>query len=492
MKVRAKLLSMVFVAGVLVLSACGGGGGGNGGVTTYSVTYDGNGSTAGSVPVDGTAYKAGDTVSVADNTGSLSRAHFTFVGWNTLADGSGTSYTHGQTFTLGSADVILYARWTANPTFSVTYDPNSADAGTAPIDSATYEAGASLVLSLNTGTLARSGYVFTGWNLSSDGTGSSYVQGETFTMGGGNVTFYAKWNALAARRWLTVDSSSDGKYIIAGTFGDRLYLSKDYGATWTDHVSSRNWASVAISDDGMQIAGALIGSPWEVYASTDGGVTWESKIQLASDVWALDIAGNGSVLAAAGGAITGDQIHISRNMGSAWNTYGPTEPWGSFAINSDGTKLAAASNLGGTIYTSIDSGATWTARPVGINGCFSLAQSDDGQRLAAANYVYSEQGIAVSSDGGATWNYFNPPGTGTHLWENVSQSRDGRYLVAMSMDTDRLFVSSDFGQTWVPRGPQNNWNWSAVSAEGRRMTAVADGGYIYTSADYGVTWTPRF
>ena len=58
-----------------------------------SVTYDRNGAPAGfgDPPQDVNVYQPGNTVSVADNTGNLSRVGFVFGGWNTAADGGGTA-----------------------------------------------------------------------------------------------------------------------------------------------------------------------------------------------------------------------------------------------------------------------------------------------------------------------------------------------------------------------------------------------------------------
>jgi len=79
--------------------------------TRGTVNYDGNGSTGGTVPTDGGSYAVGDTVTVLGNTGSLVKSGSTFAGWNTLSDGTGTSYAGGATFTMGSANVSLYAVW---------------------------------------------------------------------------------------------------------------------------------------------------------------------------------------------------------------------------------------------------------------------------------------------------------------------------------------------------------------------------------------------
>ena len=83
----------------------------------YTVTYNANetmwqqGLTSGSIPNSQTA-ASGTLITVASNSGSLARQGFTFAGWNTSADGTGTNYTAGSgTFTL-NADTTLYAKWT--------------------------------------------------------------------------------------------------------------------------------------------------------------------------------------------------------------------------------------------------------------------------------------------------------------------------------------------------------------------------------------------
>ncbi|MDG0795160.1 S-layer homology domain-containing protein [Cohnella ginsengisoli] len=165
------------------------------------VTYDGNGSDSGVTPADSSSYEQGVTASVYGNTGSLAKTGYTFAGWNTQADGSGTDYAAGVSFTMGTADVTLYAKWTKNPTYTVSYDANGATSGSAPADSGLYEQNAAVSLSGNVGGLARTGYTFAGWNTQADGSGTDYAAGASFTMGTADVTLYAKW--------LTANTSSD-------------------------------------------------------------------------------------------------------------------------------------------------------------------------------------------------------------------------------------------------------------------------------------------
>jgi uncharacterized repeat protein (TIGR02543 family) len=112
---KTKYVLALFAMLLLVLPSCSGGGGGGGSSTTtkYTVTYNGNGNTGGSVPVDANHYNSSQTVTVLGNTGTLVKTSYVFSGWNTAADGSGTTYTGGLTFTIGSTNVLLYALWTS-------------------------------------------------------------------------------------------------------------------------------------------------------------------------------------------------------------------------------------------------------------------------------------------------------------------------------------------------------------------------------------------
>lgn len=75
----------------------------------YKVTYNDNGSTDGDVPEDTTEYELNDVVTVLDG-GTLEKTGYTFMGWSTLSNGTGTLYIEDETFTITS-NVTLYAVW---------------------------------------------------------------------------------------------------------------------------------------------------------------------------------------------------------------------------------------------------------------------------------------------------------------------------------------------------------------------------------------------
>ncbi len=75
----------------------------------FTVTYDANDATGGSVPVDPTIYNSHATATAA-GPGDLVRSGFFFTGWNTAPDGSGTTVAAGADFLI-DADLTLYAQW---------------------------------------------------------------------------------------------------------------------------------------------------------------------------------------------------------------------------------------------------------------------------------------------------------------------------------------------------------------------------------------------
>lgn len=79
--------------------------------TTYRVLYYGNGNLTGAAPVDETGYATSASVTILGQSTLARESYYAFVGWNTQADGLGTTYAPGATMVMGAADVTLYAVW---------------------------------------------------------------------------------------------------------------------------------------------------------------------------------------------------------------------------------------------------------------------------------------------------------------------------------------------------------------------------------------------
>ena len=159
-------------------------------VKEYQVklTYVANG---GEGTIDSTTGAAGESVTVAENV--FTRNNYTFTGWNTQADGKGTAYKPGDSFTLTDEDTVLYAQWSENAPAQVNVSYN-ANGGTGTMESITGDVGSEIVIAQN--GFARSGYTFTGWNTQADGKGTAYKPGDSFTLTDKDTVLYAQWNKL--------------------------------------------------------------------------------------------------------------------------------------------------------------------------------------------------------------------------------------------------------------------------------------------------------
>ena len=95
--------------------------------STYTITYDGNGNDAGNVPA---ATSGQGALTIASNSGGLSKAGVAFNGWNAKNDGSGLALTPGSSYT-PSADMTLYAIYPAANSVPGTPTGVTASAGNA-------------------------------------------------------------------------------------------------------------------------------------------------------------------------------------------------------------------------------------------------------------------------------------------------------------------------------------------------------------------------
>lgn len=120
------------------------------------------------------------------------RDGYAFLGWALKSEATSAVYEPGDDIDINQ-DTMLYAVW-KEITYTVTYDDNGADSGLAPTDSTEYQSGATVVIMGNTGNLIREGYVFAGWNNAADGSGTTYVEGDSLDITS-VVALYALWVA---------------------------------------------------------------------------------------------------------------------------------------------------------------------------------------------------------------------------------------------------------------------------------------------------------
>jgi uncharacterized repeat protein (TIGR02543 family) len=216
----------------------------------YVITYDSNTATSGSVPGRTLVASAGSAATLATNSGTLAKTNYTFGGWNTAADGSGTTYATASSTFIPSGDTTLYAQWNS----TITYNVNGGSGASSPTTTTAKGTAGNTTLA-SQGTLSKSNSNFSGWNTSADGTGTNYAAGLTTYASPGNITLYAQWTVPTGTP--TLDSGSD------------------LGTSSTDKITSDNTPTINV---GTVVSGARV----VITATSATGATYTCTVESAT------------------------------------------------------------------------------------------------------------------------------------------------------------------------------------------------------------------
>lgn len=283
------------------------------------------------------------------------------------------------------------------------------------------------------------------------------------------------------RTWSGVASSSDGVKLAACVSNGYIYTSADSGLSWVQQTASglRTWSCIASSADGTRLIAATrpTGS---LYISTDSGLTWAFQAAGSTALWrAVASSADGQKLIA---CPSGRPWYSANGGAFVQLATAPNIAWTLLAMSADGVKLVGG-GAGYYIYTSVDSGVTWTQRVVGAWYC--CASSSDGVKLIAGHYPGF---LYTSIDSGVTWT----SRAVSRNWCSVASSSDGVRLVAADY-TGYLYTSADSGVTWIAQTAISGRTWAngfngglALSADGTKAIAAATS--LFASADSGATW----
>lgn len=167
----------------------------------HTVRYDANAKDDTSVKGIPVSQSKTANVDITLSSGIPTRNGYTFLGWNTKADGNGTAYASGATYThdQDGGTVTLYAQWTPWK-HTVTYDKNvdpSSSSQTVTNMPGNQTKTFDEKLMISSTKPSRNGYIFNGWNTQKDGKGIAYASGAEYKhdQNGNTVTLYAQWTA---------------------------------------------------------------------------------------------------------------------------------------------------------------------------------------------------------------------------------------------------------------------------------------------------------
>lgn len=188
----------------------------------------------------------------------------------------------------------------------------------------------------------------------------------------------------------SISCSNNGSIVLAVASVGSVYISIDYGVTWTNIAQNSPinslafWTKTAINNNGSIM---YITSNTNIVKSINSGSSWTSIHPISAPWLAIDCSSDGEVIVTAG---TNTRIYISRDGGSSWTARESSRSWRDISISSDGTKILATSLDG--LYLSIDSGTTWDYINTNINNPYIVNISPDGGKAllgAAGGDIYS-------------------------------------------------------------------------------------------------------
>lgn len=229
--------------------------------------------------------------------------------------------------------------------------------------------------------------------------------------------------------------------IYAGT-NTGLFVSSDNGSSWSRiEFGIKAWVSALALHENYIIVGTLSG----VYVSEDDGASWKRRNHGLSDYYRF--CG-----------------HCIRGLAIYDNTV--------YAATDDGLLRSALSD---TSWTNV------------LSGSFTTLTGSRNLMAASIQGVYGPGGsIVVSQDGGATWQYANPPVPPYFTASSITIS--GSTIYACGYST--VYSSVDRGQTWkeVYSGSGAAIPRSFHASQGKLYIGTVHSG-IFVSTDNGGSWT---
>lgn len=131
---------------------------------------------------------------------------YTFSKWNTAANGSGTSYNAGGTYSSNSS-ATLYAQWTSSiTTGTITPSTTTRNNDNPNGYKVTYAANGGTTTPSYSQAIDTVAYTFNNWNTKSDGKGTTYKAKTAYTPTS-NLKLYAQWTSSTTKGKVTLASA---------------------------------------------------------------------------------------------------------------------------------------------------------------------------------------------------------------------------------------------------------------------------------------------
>ena len=219
--------------------------------------------------------------------------------------------------------------------------------------------------------------------------------------------------------------SSSGQYQTAVTNNDYIYISSDYGTTWTsfEGIGTFSWTGVTMSSDGLIRYACASGA---IYSSIDNGISWNDTGAPSKSWVSISTSSDGSIVY----VVTDNEYrYISKDNGSSWTSNTLT-----YILNEDGS------------YSENYAPHSWSSVSTNSEGGFAVYTIDGISMFNSNNQNDSAvQRSALIDD-----------------WNSIICSSTGKYVSACASN-QHIYTSNNFGNSYT-QSNSDSLNWSCISS----------------------------
>lgn len=433
-------------------------------IKRYTITFNGNGNTSGSVPTVKDTFLAEASYKLPTDV-SIAKTGYRFSCWNTKQDGCGKDYNLGSSLIFTDSNITLYAKWIK--TYSITFNGNGNTSGTIPTVKETFVKGESYTIPTSSDVI-KTGYCFAGWNTKQDGSGNSYKAGEKLTVSESDIVLYAQWSLYNGG----MGTSSDPYQIAEAIALDnvRKNLSACFVQTADIDLSSlKEWIPIGYAD----------GKTKDFSGTYDGNLKSISNMTITKDYE------YGTGLFAAADSIASISNVVLKNVSIVNNSNYVGAMVGMWLSDSSDNKKVFNCSVSGTITTSKTS-SECIGGLIGVCGSLYLQNCSSSCNVTGYNAVGGLIGatpdgvglVACNNSGTVRGNNFVGGLNGLCVWVFCSSSSNNGAVIGNQNIGGCVGEISGDENVGYPSMVMNCKNYGSISG-------AQVGGIIGWAANYG-------
>ena len=296
--------------------------------------------------------------------------------------------------------------------------------------------------------------------------------------------------ALGTKAWVATAVSATGQYVVAIANDNNIYVSNDYGASFSTVAVSGShiWMGICINTTGQYIFAASYGD--DIYVSSNYGSSFTASSGISSGSWTSVSCNATATMVVAVNSSGSNKVYLSTNNGVSWAPpAGVSDPStmvpSRCCVNLAGNRILVGSNNGTGVFVLNTAVPSWT-HPSTLNTapefCNGASMEKNGVHMIAAfKGSGSNPGdIFYSSDSGATWSQPIVPTPGsTQQWGATAHDYAGGAFLA-AVYGGSIYSSTNNGATFsVVDTNAREWNWLGVSTGNSIIAATVNNEYLY-------------